>query len=91
MHEIKENRENVYRSLTEAMKSPDFNDYYFLARYYIAVENYDKAREALNNSENVSEKLVFLNMYKDNPWWNLSWKSLVYWILKLIQGETQEE
>ena len=32
MHEIKENRENVYRSLTEAMKSPDFNDYYFLAR-----------------------------------------------------------
>ena len=63
MHEIKENKENVYRALTEAMKSPDFNDYYFLSRYYIAVGNYDKAREVLNNSENVSEKLVFLNMY----------------------------
>ena len=61
--EIKENRENVYLTLKEAMKEPDFDNYYFLSRYYIAVENYEGAREALQMAENVTDNLIFLNMY----------------------------
>jgi tetratricopeptide (TPR) repeat protein len=61
--EIKENRENVYLTLKEAMKDPDFDNYYFLSRYYIAVENYEGAREALQMAENVTDNLIFLNMY----------------------------
>ena len=61
--EIKENSENVYSALKEAMKDPNFDNYYFLSRYYIAVENYEEAREALRMAENVTENLFFLNMY----------------------------
>jgi hypothetical protein len=45
------------------MKDPDFDNYYFLSRYYIAVENYEGAREALQMAENVTDNLIFLNMY----------------------------
>lgn len=61
--EIKNNRENVYSALKEAMKDPNFDNYYFLSRYYIAVENYEEAREALKKRESVTENLFFLNMY----------------------------
>ena len=61
--EIKENKENVYSALKEAMKAPDFDDYYFLSRYYIAVENYEEAREAFRKYDRITDKLVFLNMY----------------------------
>ncbi len=61
--EIKENSENVYSALKEAMKDPNFDNYYFLSRYYIAVGNYEKAREALRIAENVTDNLIFLNMY----------------------------
>ena len=61
--EIKENDQNVYSALKEAMVDPDFDNYYFLSRYYIAVENYEEAREALRMQESVTDNLIFLNMY----------------------------
>jgi tetratricopeptide (TPR) repeat protein len=64
--QIKENKENVHSALKEAMEDPDFDNYYFLSRYYIAVENYEEAREALRMRESVPDDLVFLNMYFGN-------------------------
>lgn len=61
--EIKENKENVHSALKDALKDPDFDNYYFLSRYFIAVENYEEARKALIEMESVSDKLIFLNMY----------------------------
>lgn len=61
--EIKENKEKVYSVLKEAMEDPDFDNYYFLYNYYIAIENYEEAREALRKYDSVTENLVFLNMY----------------------------
>lgn len=61
--EIKENIDKVYSVLKEAMKDPDFDNYYFLYNYYIAVEDYEEAREALRKYESVTDDLVFLNMY----------------------------
>ena len=63
MREIKEYRENVYAALMEDMEDPNFDNYYFLSRYYIAVGNYEKARETLQMAENVTDNLFFLNMY----------------------------
>ena len=63
MSEIKENSELVYAILTNAMKEPNFDNYYFLSRYYIAVENYEEAREALRGREAVTDTLIYLNMY----------------------------
>ena len=61
--EIKENSAKVYSALKEAMKDPDFDNYYFLYNYYIAVEDYEEAREALRKYDRVSDGLVFLNIY----------------------------
>ncbi len=63
MSEIKENSKLVYAVLTEAMKDSDFDNYSFLSRYYIAVKNYEEAREALRGREAVTDTLIFLNMY----------------------------
>lgn len=63
MREIKEYNEFVYSILMEAMKDPNFDNYYFLSKYYIAVGNYEKAKEALIMAENITDNLIFLNMY----------------------------
>ncbi|MBP7279683.1 MAG: hypothetical protein KBA11_09755 [Sedimentibacter sp.] len=63
MSEIKENSNRVFEVLTEAMKDPNFDNYSFLSRYYIAVEDYEKARETLREWETVTDTLIFLNIY----------------------------
>ena len=63
IREIKENKDRGYSAITEAMKDPDFDNYYFLYKYNIAIENYEEAREALRKYESVTDNLVFLNMY----------------------------
>lgn len=60
---IKEYSKLVYATLMKAIEDPNFDNYYFLSRYYIAVGNYEKAREALKMAENVTDNLIFLNMY----------------------------
>lgn len=62
--EIKENSELVRSALTESMEDLDDNGYYFLSKYYIALKNFEGARDALQNIENyVSDNLFYLNMY----------------------------
>lgn len=61
--EIKEYSQLIHAALMEAMKDPNFDNYYFLSRYYISVDNYEQAREALKMAENVIDDLIFLNMY----------------------------
>lgn len=62
--ELKENIELVNSVLTEERKNLDDNGYYFLSEYNIALENYEGARDALNNIKSyVSDNLFYLNMY----------------------------
>lgn len=62
--EIKENRELVRAILEEKKEDLDDEGYGLLSRYYIAVENWEEAREALRNIEGyVPDDLFYLNMY----------------------------
>ena len=61
--ELKENSEIVLQAFKEANEVLDDSDYYFLSKYYIAFEKYDEAREALKNTESVTDNLIYLNMY----------------------------
>lgn len=61
--ELKENSEIVLQAFKEANQVLDDSDYYFLSKYYIAFEKYDEAREALKNTESVTDNLIYLNMY----------------------------
>ncbi|WP_313370530.1 hypothetical protein, partial [Sedimentibacter sp.] len=61
--EIKENSEIIGLAFEQAKDDIDENEYYFLSRYYIALGNYEAAREMLDKTDSVSDKLVYLNMY----------------------------
>ena len=62
--EIKENRELVRSILEERTESFDDDGYRLLGRYYVAVENWEEAREAFRNIEGyVPDQLFYLNMY----------------------------
>lgn len=63
--EIKEYGDLYYSTLLE--NGDNFHDmyHYYLSRYYIAEENWEKARDALEDSEDVYlyDNLFYLNMY----------------------------
>lgn len=62
--EIKENSELVRLALSKAEEDLDDNGYNFLSKYYVATENWEDAREALQKMEGyVSDNLFYLNMY----------------------------
>lgn len=61
--EIKKNKEIISLAFEQAKNILDDNDYYFLSKYYIALEDYEEARETLKKADSVTEKLFFLNMY----------------------------
>nr|WP_312578541.1 hypothetical protein [Sedimentibacter sp.] len=64
INELKENMELVDSVLDIESENTDDNGYYFLSKYNIALENYESARDALNNIESyVSDNLFYLNMY----------------------------
>lgn len=61
--EIKENSEIIGLAFEQAKDDIDENEYYFLSRYYIALGNYEAAREMLEKAGSVTDTLVYLNMY----------------------------
>jgi hypothetical protein len=61
--EIKKNREIISLTYQQTKDILDDNDYYFLSKYYIALENFEEARETLKKADGITEKLFFLNMY----------------------------
>lgn len=62
--EIKENSEMVRSILTGSMEHLDDDRNYLLSRYYIAVEDWESAREAFRNTKDyVPDNLFYLNMY----------------------------
>lgn len=61
--EIKENSEIVRLAFIEANDMHDDDYYYFLSKYYIAFDKFEEAREALRNTESVTDDLFYLNMY----------------------------
>lgn len=64
INELKENMELVDSVLDIESENTDDDGYYFLSKYNIALENYESARDALNNIESyVSDNLFYLNMY----------------------------
>lgn len=64
--EIKKNSELFYSAILETQERSG-NNYYSLSRYYIATENWEEAKNALQKVEGyASEKLVYLNMYFGN-------------------------
>jgi hypothetical protein len=65
--EIKENSELYYSAVLEDSEDHDDSYYYNLSRYYIATENWEGARNALQNREEyVSTDLFYLNIYFEN-------------------------
>lgn len=65
--EIRENKDLVYATLMEEMENMDESGYRLLSRYYIAIENWEGAREALQKFESyVPDNLFYLNMYFGN-------------------------
>lgn len=63
MDEIKENKEIIDLVINESKGELEYDGNYFSSKYYIAFENYEAAREALNNAESISDNLFYLNMY----------------------------
>ncbi len=62
--EIKENSEMVRSILTSSMEHLDDDKNYLLSRYYIAVEDWESARETFRNMKDyVPDDLFYLNMY----------------------------
>ncbi len=62
--EIKENSEMVRSILTSSMEHLGDDKNYLLSRYYIAVEDWESARETFRNMKDyVPDDLFYLNMY----------------------------
>lgn len=65
--EIKKNSDLFYSAILESKEDNDDGYYYNLSRYYIALENWEGARNALKNTKGyVPDELFYLNMYFEN-------------------------
>lgn len=65
--EIKKNSDLFYSAILESKEDHDEGYYYNLSRYYIAIEKWEEAKDALQNIKGyVPDELVYLNMYFGN-------------------------